>query len=64
MTLPNDYRRCAAVSTDEGEVVAPCTKCLRYTQRKTDNPLQPWVAPARTTENGRVSCVNFIGEWE
>ncbi len=57
-TLPNDIARCNGAG-DAQYFDAQCCKCLRYTQRVTDNPRQAWMTPPMRIDG---KCPKFEGD--
>ena len=59
-TLPNDYARCDGSPNWDFDIHPQCSKCLRYTERETDNPRQSWMIPPLNFIDGK--CPKFEGE--
>lgn len=58
MTLPFDDCRCTGVSTDEGELVAPCNTCRRVLEAQPSGPRTPWFAEPPISGS---ECVHLLG---
>lgn len=50
--LPYDCTRCAGVSSDEGELVAPCRNCRRLLWANPSGPRSPWLMTPPRTAHG------------